>query len=311
LHSFGITEENLVELKAREFHFTKSKKDGKEFSNVVIKKFLLVQSEDIFLISEENNTDQLLKVQGKSVKYNDFYFKVNKISEYEEQLVITTPLGEVIKETPTKSVELLINDYDNAGDIEIMSVRFSGGAHCCFSLIIYQFLNYGIISSQEIGLGDSYFEFEDINGDSKKEFVASNTVSAYQFTSFAASVFTPIIYEYSNGNFSEITYVYTAYINQHLTKIVDSMIQILAQHNNTLDCSSYNIDDYNGWMSDYRAHIAAATIDLLISEGKENAYSFFTKYYNCSNTFSLLWNKILELSKSYNLNRADINNPAY
>lgn len=85
-------------------------------------------------------------------------------------------------------------------NIHLVFSKWTGGAHCCFSLRIFS-LNDGFRKVASIDGGNSVPTFKDLDGDGISEIEVLDDFLAYRFSSFASSAFGSVILKYSNGHY--------------------------------------------------------------------------------------------------------------
>ena len=101
-----------------------------------------------------------------------------------------------------ESIETKDITGDSIPDL-IVSV-WSGGAHCCFSVIIFS-LGEELKKIAEIEGVDSSFEFKDFEGDGLYELVGRDWTFAYWETSFANSPAPQVVLRYQHGKYALAT----------------------------------------------------------------------------------------------------------
>lgn len=101
---------------------------------------------------------------------------------------------------PVTARALSIRQLDGTGPPEVVLNLFSGGAHCCWTTLI--FTGAHRTTKQ---WGDTSPLLKDADGDGKPEFHAVDTSFAYAFTSFAGSRFPAQVWKYADGRMQDIT----------------------------------------------------------------------------------------------------------
>ena len=91
-------------------------------------------------------------------------------------------------------------DITGDGIPELIIGVWSGGAHCCFSVIIFS-LGEELKKIAEIEGGDSSLEFKDFEEDGLYEVVGSDWTFAYWETSFANSPAPQVVLRYLHGKY--------------------------------------------------------------------------------------------------------------
>lgn len=108
---------------------------------------------------------------------------------------------------------LIVRDVNGDSEPEIVIDLFSGGAHCCSILRLYEWdKERGAYASVKVNFGDPGFNLRDVEGDGKVEFISGDPRFAFAFTSFAETRFPLQIHEYAGGDFTDVTARYPALI---------------------------------------------------------------------------------------------------
>ncbi len=287
--------DNILAVTADERHWTTKLSDNTMRLEWVKKYFELKDNGRGYKVFREYNPDTYLKVSPVEAVYNGYTFKKSGSSFEDTKLVIKNSAGSVEYTENVPQAEFLAEDYDNDSDIELLILKYSGGAHCCNSIVIYELNGTFVKSSNELELGDALFDFTDADGDGDKEFVSANKSYAYAFTSFAYSFFPPLVYEYTNNTFYDRTTNYPATVRNDLTRMQEETNKFLNELSYSKDCNSMA---ENGWGDDYRSLIAALVTDIYLLEGETKAYEELKNRYPCDDQYEY-WGKIKELLATY------------
>jgi hypothetical protein len=94
--------------------------------------------------------------------------------------------------------DLTGTDVTGEGYPDVIIETYTGGAHCCFSTIVYDLgpTLTKVLESPQSNCGGS---FEDLDGDGVFEFVTCDDLFAYAYCSFAASPIVQVILQYEPG----------------------------------------------------------------------------------------------------------------
>ncbi len=101
---------------------------------------------------------------------------------------------EVLKNCPT------VCDLDGDKQEELVLQTFSGGAHCCFSYLVFSLGDTPALMAR-LEARDSGAMIKDADGDGIAEFHAADMAFDYFGASHASSVHPPIVLLYQNGSF--------------------------------------------------------------------------------------------------------------
>ena len=148
---------------------------------------------------------------------------------------------------------LVVRDIDADGEPEILVQLFTGGAHCCVILRMYQWdAAAGVYANVKHNFADPGFDLRDIESDGKVEFVSADPRFAYAFVSYAESQRPIVVYEFADGGFEDITARYPALIRRDARQ----------------QWRNYKAMRREG--ADYRGALAAYLADKLrVGEGKQ------------------------------------------
>ena len=90
------------------------------------------------------------------------------------------------------------HDITGEGHPDVVLERFTGGAHCCFSVIVYD-LGPTLTKVLETQESNCSGRFEDLDGDSVLEFVTCDDLFAYAYCPYASSPMVQVIQQYEPG----------------------------------------------------------------------------------------------------------------
>jgi len=94
--------------------------------------------------------------------------------------------------------ELTTGDITGDGYPDLVLETYSGGAHCCFSSIVYE-LGPSLDRALQTREGNCGGDFEDLDGDGVLEFITCDDIFAYVYCSFAGSPLVKVILAYQPG----------------------------------------------------------------------------------------------------------------
>ncbi|NJM85266.1 MAG: hypothetical protein HC873_17645 [Leptolyngbyaceae cyanobacterium SL_1_1] len=101
---------------------------------------------------------------------------------------------------------ILASDLDGNLEPEIRLEIYSGGAHCCFSTLIYGYEAEGdSYRLTEHFWGNGGYQLQDLDGDGAPEFLSRDDRFAYAFASYAASRYPVQFWRYQDGVMVEVT----------------------------------------------------------------------------------------------------------
>lgn len=115
-------------------------------------------------------------------------------------------------------VKLRVRDLDANGEPEVIAEFYTGGAHCCWYSLVYDY-RANIYRSIKEDWGDSEPRLADLNGDGKMEFRSSDFRFAYLFTAFAGSAFPIQIWNYKPGRLVNSTSKFPQLVRKDAAKL--------------------------------------------------------------------------------------------
>lgn len=105
-----------------------------------------------------------------------------------------------------RAAALEVSNLDRDADLEVRLDIYSGGAHCCFSSLIYDYEATGDrYRLTDHFWGNGGYQLQDLDGDGKPEFLSRDDSFAYAFASYAASRYPVQIWHYRDGEMINVT----------------------------------------------------------------------------------------------------------
>ena len=89
-------------------------------------------------------------------------------------------------------------DITGEGHPDVIIQVFTGGAHCCFSTIVYD-LGPTLSKVLEAPLSNCGGRFEDLDGDGVMEYLTCDDLFAYRYCAYAASPMVDVVLQYEPG----------------------------------------------------------------------------------------------------------------
>jgi hypothetical protein len=118
---------------------------------------------------------------------------------WEDIVTISRPgQADVQIESAFKLSDLTGSDLIGAGHPDLVVQTYSGGAHCCFSWVVYE-LGPTLTKILESPPSNCEGEFRDLDGDDRLEFVTCDDLFAYKYCCFASSPLPKVIMKYEPG----------------------------------------------------------------------------------------------------------------
>lgn len=113
---------------------------------------------------------------------------------------------------------LHVRDVDADGEPEVIADLFSGGAHCCWSTVVFVPKDGGY-RARLAEWGNAGYRIADLDGAGAKEFVSTDDAFSSAFTSYAASYRPPLIKALIGQRFRDVTRSHPALVGADLERI--------------------------------------------------------------------------------------------
>ncbi len=224
------------------------------------------------------------KVYGQfenlNVKLGEYKFKTRyDTSNYLTTLRIYKDDETIYKSSSEERIsDIKEYDLNNDGMKEILIETYSGGAHCCTSLILGKFENDKFKLSDTIFWGNSYFSVEDLNGDGKLEINGANDMFAYAFTNYAETRFPLLIYGFRGNKFVNITSDYKDMIGRQLDEIIQ---ELKTYYDTGFKCPEADEDTFNTDAGTVKTLLAVIVADYYLLGEVYKGYELVDSWYKC------------------------------
>jgi hypothetical protein len=171
------------------------------------------------------------------------------------------------------------SDLTGEGHPDVVIHVFTGGAHCCFSTIVYD-VGPGLTKVLETPLSNCDGTFEDLDGDGVAELITCDDLFAYTFCSFAGSPATQVVLQYDPGR---------GYVpaSPRFAELYDEAI---ARHIETAENAQPG--EMGEWDATNKCAILPLVLDYLYSGREEEARSQFDGLYDYPDAL-LFWAEIM------------------
>jgi hypothetical protein len=230
-------------------------------------------------INAQFDIDNQLKLETGGLSFLASYDSVNFCSYL---LVTSKNNGTVFQQDcMEKIISLSADDLDNDGTKEVLIETYTGGAHCCSSLILGRVKDSSFSLLDTVYWGNCGFEVKDLNNDGKKEVIGCLDLFAYFYTNFSQSRFPVIIYALRNNSF--------VIVNKENKKIIYKDIKGLKTELNEylkkgFDCIKKKNGKYDAFNTDagaVQAILAAIVADYQSIGQAEKGYDYVDEVYSC------------------------------
>ncbi len=170
-------------------------------------------------------------------------------------------------------------DLKGNGEKSALIQQYTGGAHCCFIMYVGDFSNDRFTIVDSIFWGDSYYYAEDLNSDGKTELVGGYVGFAYEFTSFAGSVFPMLIYGYKDGRVQMVNADFKKEVYAEIEEFKKEMMQSYPDYN----CPEAEDEYWGSEAGEVQSFLAAIVFDYASINEADKGYELVDEFYKCAN----------------------------
>jgi len=240
------------------------------------KKYINISVILIFICAEG------LFAQPEDVNYNFGKYNFSArydTSNYTTTLIIKNNGKQIVKEEIPEWVSY-IKDYDfnNDGKRIVVMETFSGGAHCCTSMLAFYLWNDLVTVTDTIFWGNFGYEIKDIDGDGKLEIAGGNDMFAYAFTNYAETRSIPRIFHLRNGKFKDVTKKYKKIIKAELDGLTVDLKEFTDKG---FECMRADDDTFNTDAGSVKTILAAIVGCYSLLDETDKGYELVRKVYKC------------------------------
>lgn len=215
-----------------------------------------------------------LKISGY-----DFKTRINQ-EEYITALTVSKGTKNVFEKEYYDIVSSITEQKLTKGGKQYIFIDlYSGGAHCCSSLLIGELGKESFKILDSVFLGNSGYIIDDIENDGVKEIITGNDMFAYAFTNYAETRFPTVIYHFEDNKLENITADYKDYILGE----IDAFRKDLAQFTKTgFECPlTEDEDTFNTEAGSVKTILAAIVADYYSIGEVGKGYELVNKVYKC------------------------------
>ncbi len=202
------------------------------------------------------------------------------VNRYESALTVKKDGKKIFGTVYVENVyEILHEKLEPAGKEYYMIHLYSGGAHCCSSLLIADIRGNEFVILDTGFYGNSGFSLDDLNKDGVREIISGNDMFAYAFTNYAETRFPLRIQKLESGRLKEITGEFKdeliaeiGYFEQDLNEFIKEGFACPE----TEDEDTFNTD-----AGSVKTILAAIAADYYSLGQAERGYELIEKVYKC------------------------------
>jgi hypothetical protein len=171
-------------------------------------------------------------------------------------------------------------DLTGEGNPDVVFRVYTGGAHCCFSTIVYD-LGPALTKVLETPLSNCDGRFEDLDGDGTAEVVTCDDLFAYTYCAYAGSPAVQVVLQYD----PEQGYVPAS------PHFVDHYSRAIAKH--TEQAEDVQPGAMGEWDATRKCGVLPLVLDYLYTGQNDRAWQAFSRLYDGPDTL-LFWAEIMQ-----------------
>ena len=171
-------------------------------------------------------------------------------------------------------------DVTGEGQPDVVIETFSGGAHCCFSTLVYD-LGPALTKVMETPQSNCSGQFEDLDGDGAFEFVTCDDLFACTYCACAFSPFVRVILQYEPGR---------GYVPAS-PRFADLYAGEIGEH--TQWAQDVSPDELGSWDETIKCRVLPLVLDYLYIGQADRAWEAFDRFYNEPDA-ALFWAEVVQ-----------------
>jgi hypothetical protein len=180
--------------------------------------------------------------------------------------------------------------FESGGKKYVFINFFSGGAHCCSSLLIGELKGDKFVKLDSAFYGNSGYSIEDINNDGTKEILSGNDMFAYAFTNYSETRFPIRIQKIKNDKLKDVTSDFEDIVLKEIKEFKNDLDELAKQK---IECPTNDEEDtFNTDAGSLKTILAAIVADYYSIGKVETGYELVNKVYKCSDK-----NKFIKILK--------------
>jgi hypothetical protein len=215
-------------------------------------------------------------------KIGDYTFVTNNdTSDYSVSLTISKDGKQIYKDTFLDLIEDIKQVQLEAGGKKYIFIDFfSGGAHCCSSLLVGELRGDKFLRLDSTVYGNSGYNIEDIDKDGVKEIISGNDMFAYAFTNYSETRFPIRIQRIRYDKIKDFTEDFEDVVLKEIAEFKKDLDDVVKEG---FECPSTEDEDtFNTDAGSVKTVLAAIVADYYSIGKVEKGYDLVNKVYKCS-----------------------------
>jgi hypothetical protein len=201
-------------------------------------------------------------------------------TKFETKLTITKDKNKIHESIFLDNIfDISLEQFQPGGNKYYLLQLYSGGAHCCSSLLITEIKDNKFVVLDSGFYGNSGYVVEDINKDGIKEIMSGYDMFAYAFTNYSETRFPLRVQKFENGKLVEITGNFKDDLIMEIGYFEEDLNEILK---NGFECPETDDEDtFNTDAGSVKTILAAIVADYYSLGQVERGYDLVKKVYKC------------------------------
>ena len=201
-------------------------------------------------------------------------------AKFETKLTITKDKNKIHESIFLDNIfDISLEQFQPGGNKYYLLQLYSGGAHCCSSLLITEIKDNKFVVLDSGFYGNSGYVVEDINKDGIKEIMSGYDMFAYAFTNYSETRFPLRVQKFENGKLVEITGNFKDDLIMEIGYFEEDLNEILKTG---FECPETDDEDtFNTDAGSVKTILAAIVADYYSLGQVERGYDLVKKVYKC------------------------------
>lgn len=201
-------------------------------------------------------------------------------TNFETKLTITKDKKKIHESIFLDNIyDISLEQFQPGGSKYYLFQLYSGGAHCCSSLLITEIRDNKFIALDTGFYGNSGYVIEDLNKDGTKEIISGNDMFAYAFTNYSETRFPLRVDKFENGKLKDITGSFKDDLIMEVGYFEEDLNEII---NAGFECPETEDEDtFNTDAGSVKTILAAIVADYYSLGQVDRGYDLVYKVYKC------------------------------
>jgi hypothetical protein len=201
-------------------------------------------------------------------------------TKFETKLTITKNKNKIHESIFLDNIyDISLEQFQPGGNKYYLFQLYSGGAHCCTSLLVTEIKDNRFVVLDTGFYGNSGYVVEDLNKDGIKEIISGNDMFAYAFTNYSETRFPLRVDKFENGKLIDITGNFKNDLIMEVGYFEEDLNEIIKEG---FACPETDDEDtFNTDAGSVKTILAAIVADYYSLGQVERGYDLVNKVYKC------------------------------